>query len=86
MTAGTREQAVVDANASILSLWPRRGGTQVITRAQNSLQRAGIYTIGALTDWTAAGLMACPNFGPGQLAEVRRVLKVAGLALKGDAL
>ena len=48
--AGHGSRPWLNADASIMSLWPRRGGTQVITRAQNSLQRAGIYTIGALTE------------------------------------
>jgi len=84
VNAGARYQAVVDANASILTLWPEGDTGRMVTQTQNSLLRAWIRTIGVLTGWTADQLMDRYNFGPAQLAEVRRVLDAAGLALKDD--
>ncbi len=83
MTA--REQAVVDAGASIRTLWQGQARGRIANQARNSLLRAGIRTIGTLTDRTAGDLMDRRHFGPGQLAEVQRVLGAAGLALKDEA-
>ncbi len=85
MTAGAREQSVVDADASMLALWAEDDISRIATMTKNSLLLAGVYSIGTLTDRAAGDLMGLRDFGPGQLAEVRRVLAAAGLALKGEA-
>lgn len=56
----------------------------VHARTRNALLRDGIETLGELARCPAADLMDIRNFGDACLAEVRRVLPLYGLALKGE--
>jgi DNA-directed RNA polymerase alpha subunit len=76
----------MDERTPVTALWPELTTDPIAVRTRNSLKRAGIYCVGHLTaNWTADNLMDLWQFGPSQLAEVRRVLAAEGLALKGDA-
>ena len=59
-------------------------GGRAAGMARNALARNGVAKVGDLTAMTEADLMGLRNFGPGCLAEVRRVLAVHGLALRGE--
>lgn len=53
-------------------------------RSRNALLREGYRTAGQLVSVTAGDLMDIRYFGTAMLAEVRQVLRRAGLALAGD--
>jgi len=50
-------------------------------RTSRILQEAGVQTVGELTGWSAARLLALPTFGRTCLAEVERMLGNFGLSL-----
>lgn len=50
-------------------------------RSHNCLDRAGIETVGDLTNWTAVRLLKLPNFGRGCLEDVQAALADLGLEL-----
>ncbi len=50
-------------------------------RTNRVLQEAGVQTVGELTGWSAAQLLALPTFGRTCLAEVERMLGDFGLHL-----
>jgi hypothetical protein len=69
-------------------LWAGELPSALATAAANALFRAEIYTVRELLTWSAEDLLRPGNvrqFGPGLLAEVRRVLAVHGLALAGES-
>ncbi len=53
-------------------------------RTRRNLQEAGVQTVGELTGWSAAGLLALPTFGQTCLAEVERMLHDFGLSLAAE--
>jgi hypothetical protein len=68
----------------VAALWPENVSDNTAIKARNAIERDGILTIGDLTALTAAELCDLPQFGPVMLREARRVLGLAGHALKGE--
>jgi hypothetical protein len=72
----------------VRGLWAGELPSALATAAANALFRAGIHTVRELLGWSAEDLLrpgSVRQFGPGMLAEVRRILKVHGLRLRGEA-
>lgn len=53
-------------------------------RTQNTLRAESIYTVEQLCERTAAGLIQVPGMGRKSLNEIREILRLRGLYLKGE--
>lgn len=81
------DEVTVNMGAPVRDLWPaghRGPGSEIGTRAMVCLRRGRVPTVGDLTGMAPLDIMDIPLAGPAVLEEVRRVLRLAGLSLKGD--
>jgi len=67
-------------------LWAGEPSSKLGTQARNSLNAAGITTVGMLAESSEADLLRLRQFGPRRVEEARRVLALRGLALKPDTV
>jgi hypothetical protein len=82
-TCGHPEPRDDGTGVTIAAAWPP-GSVTVETRTRNALLADGFATLSDVAGCTEGDLMDVPTFGAGCLAEVRRVLPLYGLALKGE--
>ncbi len=76
------DPARIGLAAPVEALWPDGPAGAMSVRTCNTLLRAGLKTVGGVAGCTRDDLLDIRHFGYGQLAEVRRVLSAAGLALQ----
>ncbi|HEY3998645.1 MAG TPA: DNA-directed RNA polymerase subunit alpha [Candidatus Xenobia bacterium] len=77
------EEAEKDAQSSILDLPVEQLGLSV--RSLNCLKRAGIRTVGDLTQYAEEDVMKLKNFGQKSLDEIKEKLQEHGMSLRQTA-